>query len=100
MHGRQFEFEWDAVKAAANARKHGVLFDLARTIFSDPLLLTIADLPHSEVEERWFSVGRANNGSILSVAYLWFEGRASIKIRIISARQATRTEIRQYGKGL
>ncbi|MDQ2776189.1 MAG: BrnT family toxin [Acidobacteriota bacterium] len=97
MRDRQFEFEWDDVKAVANARKHGVSFDNARTVFKDPLLLTVADLDHSENEERWFSVGRADNGSVLSVAYLWFEAEPSItKIRVISARKATRTEMRQY----
>lgn len=63
MHDRQFQFEWDEVKAATNARKHGVSFDLARSIFNDPLLLTVADLEHSETEERWFSIGRAADGS-------------------------------------
>ena len=52
-------------------RKHGVPFELARTVFNDPLLLTAADLEHNEAEERWFSVGRARNGAMLSVAYLW-----------------------------
>jgi uncharacterized DUF497 family protein len=47
---RQFQFEWDEAKAAANLRKHGVAFELARTVFGDPRILTIA-------EERWFSIG-------------------------------------------
>ena len=96
MHGRYFEFEWDEAKAVANARKHGLSFDIARTIFNDPFLLTIADLEHSETEERWFSIGRAANGLLLSVAYLWSEADVATKIRIISARKATQTEIRQY----
>jgi len=50
---RQLYFEWDKAKAAANLRKHDVLFDLARTVFNDPTLLTLADLAHSEFEERW-----------------------------------------------
>jgi uncharacterized DUF497 family protein len=54
---RQFQFEWDEAKAAANLRKHGVAFELARTVFGDPRILTIADLEHSESEERWFSIG-------------------------------------------
>jgi uncharacterized DUF497 family protein len=74
-----------------------VSFDLARTIFNDPLLLTIADLEHSETEERWFSIGRAVNGSMLSAIYLGSETELStMKIRIISARRSTQTEIRQY----
>ena len=96
MHDRPFDFEWDEAKATANASKHGVSFDLARTVFNDPLLLTVADLEHSESEERWFSIGRAANGLILSIAYLWSEAEPATKIRIISARKATQTEIRQY----
>lgn len=67
----------------------------ARTIFNDALLRTVADLEHGEAEERWFSIGRAAHGSLLAVAYLWSEFEASTRIRIISARKATQTEIRQ-----
>jgi uncharacterized protein len=101
LHDRQFQFEWDEVKAAANVRKHDVSFELARTLFNDPLLLTVADLAHGEAEERWFSIGRARNGAMLSVAYLWTETDPAIaKVRIISARKATQTEIRQYEESL
>ena len=100
MHDRQFQFDWNEVKAAANALKHGVSFDLARTIFNDPFLVTVADLEHSETEERWFSIGRAVNGSLLSVAYLWSEVESAKKIRVISARKATQKEIRQYEESL
>jgi uncharacterized DUF497 family protein len=96
LHDRPFQFEWDQTKAIANARKHGVSFDLARTVFNDPLVLTVADLKHSEKEERWFSIGRAANNSLVSVAYLWSETQFATKIRIISARKATQTEMRQY----
>jgi len=98
---RVFQFEWDKAKAAANARKHGVSFELARTIFHDPLLLTTADLEHSEAEQRWFSVGTASNGSVVAVAYLWSELQPPFtKIRLISARRATGAEMRQYQEGL
>ncbi|MBV9295377.1 MAG: BrnT family toxin [Acidobacteriaceae bacterium] len=100
MHDWHFHFEWDEVKAARNERKHGVAFDLARSIFNDPRLVTVADLDHSEGEERWFSIGRASNGVMLSVAYLWERSNDAIKIRIISARKATRAEISQYEESL
>ncbi|MGH9693364.1 MAG: BrnT family toxin [Bryobacteraceae bacterium] len=78
-------------------RKHGVSFDLGRTIFNDPFLLTVPDVAHGETEERWFSIGRSGNGAMLSVVYLWTEvDPTTAKIRIISARKATQTEIRQY----
>ena len=94
---RQFQFEWDENKAAANIRKHGVSFEVASFVFADPRLLSVADLEHGEAEERWFSVGCAVNGAILSVVYVWQEvDRALMKIRLISARQATRSEMRFY----
>ena len=101
MNARPFQFEWDEVKADANARKHGVTFDLASTVFHDPHLLTVADLEHSATEERWFSVGCASNGVALSVAYLWSDADpAATNIRLISARKSTQAESRQYQEGL
>jgi uncharacterized protein len=97
LHESRFQFEWDEGKAATNIRKHGVSFDLACTIFSDSRLLTIADLEHSETEERWFSIGCTSNGTIISVAYLWSEPDPETTIiRIISARKATKVEMHQY----
>jgi len=98
---RQFQFEWDENKAAANFRKHGVSFELASSIFADPRLLSVADLEHSESEERWFSVGCAANGGFLTVVYAWHEiDPARTKIRLISARPATKNEIRCYEENL
>jgi len=63
-------------------------------------LLTVADLEHSGTEERWFSIGTANDGKILA-AYLWSESEPrTTKIRLISARQATSAEVRQYEENL
>lgn len=96
-----YEFEWDDAKAEANERKHGITLELASSVFYDPLLLTIADLEHSGTEERWFSTGIASNGVSLSVVYLWSEaGPVVIKVRLISARRATRLERRRYEEGL
>ena len=81
-------------------RKHGMPFDLARTVFSDANLLTVADLDHTDVEERWFSVGCAIDGAILSRVYLWSDGAAeTTTVRLISARKATQNEILQYREG-
>jgi uncharacterized protein len=100
-HGRPFQFEWDEAKADANARKHGVTFELASTVSYDPNLLTIADLEHSESEERWCSIGMARNGVSVAVVYLWSDADpAAIKVRLISARGATQAEQRQYQEGL
>lgn len=97
----QYQFEWDEAKALANLRKHGVSFELAATAFFDPRLLTVADLAHSETEERWFSVGCASNGSLVTVVYLWSEpDAATTKIRLISARRASLAESAQYEENL
>jgi uncharacterized DUF497 family protein len=101
VNGPLFQFEWDEAKAYVNIRKHGIAFELASTVFYDPRMLTVADLEHSETEERWFSIGSANNGVLLSVVYLWSAADpTAIKIRLISARKATQTEYLQYKEGL
>ena len=101
MTGRPFQFEWDEAKADANVRKHGVAFELAATVFHDPRLLTVADLEHSGTEERWFSVGYASNGAVLSVVYLWSGADpAATNIRLISVRKSTQVECRESWEGL
>lgn len=96
-HRTFYDFDWDPNKARANLRKHGVSFRLATTVFRDPLALTIYDDEHSEPEERWVSIGRAENGQYLVVVHTseW-HGTREIKVRIISARRADRQEIRDY----
>jgi uncharacterized protein len=96
---RQYQFDWDDAKAATNLIKHGISFELASTVFADPGLLTVADLEHSADEERWFSIGLATDGKILSIAYTWSESEPPvIKIRLISARRATSREVLEYKK--
>ena len=70
-----------------------VSFPEAVTVFSDPLELTIADPDHSHYEYRFISIGKAVTGKILVVAYT---EREPHHIRIISARPATKREIRYY----
>ena len=99
MNQPEFQFDWDENKAAANLRKHGVSFEIASTVLKDPRILTVADVEHSESEDRWISIGMASNGALLSIVYLWSEtDPLTIKIRLISARQATAPETRQYGE--
>lgn len=97
LSARQFQFEWNEGKAAANLLKHGISFELASSIFNDPRILTLADTTHSESEERWLSIGLATNGVPMTVSYLWTDlGAGLIKIRLISARRSTASEIRHY----
>lgn len=86
------EFEWDADKATSNVAKHGVSFPEAMTIFGDPLEIMIADPNRSDTEFRCVSIGLSLAGRLMVVAYTEREGRT----RIISAREATPRERRQY----
>ena len=92
-----FDFDWDANKARANLKKHEVSFRLATSVFRDPLALTIFDDEHSDDEDRWVTLGRAQNGQILVVVHTSEETSATeLHIRIISARRAEREEVRDY----
>ena len=92
-----FEFEWDPAKAASNFRKHKIRFELAVTIFRDPLMQSILDEEHGKFEERWITLGRARDGRLLVVCHTEVHiDRDKTSIRLISARQATRNERRQY----
>ncbi len=92
-----YHFDWDASKARSNQRKHDVSFQLATTVFRDPLALTIYDDEHSENEERWVTLGRAGNGRTLVVVHTSVQTLPTeIRVRIISARRADRDEIRDY----
>jgi uncharacterized protein len=81
-------FEWDANKAAKNLEKHHIDFSEAATVFDDPMFITVVDEEHSADEERYITLGLSAQGQLLLVAHT---DRAS-RIRIISARRATRKE--------
>lgn len=92
-----FDFDWDANKAHTNFKKHDVSFLLATTVFRDSLALTIFDEEHSEKEERWVTLGRAQNGQVLVVVHTSESiSTTELHIRIISARKADRQELRDY----
>lgn len=88
-------FEWDAAKAAANLRKHGVNFDEASTVFADDLSATGRDLNHSTDESRFVTFGLSSKGRVLAVSHT---DRGNV-VRIISARPATPKEKRIYEEG-
>ena len=89
-------FEWGPKKSESNFRKHGISFDEARQVFDDPLHLSIMDERFSYFEERWVSVGRTAERRILVVVNLFFNEDGEEVIRIISAREPTSHERRQY----
>ncbi len=86
--------EWDPVKARANLRKHGVRFADAVTALEDLEAISVRD--EGADEERRSSVGMDSLGRILVVVYTWRDER----VRLISARLATRREAWQYEKGI
>ena len=90
------EFTWSVAKAARNRLKHGVSFEEASTCFEDPLQVAFQDPDHSDEEERELLIGHSALGRLLLVSYTW---RASV-VRIICARQPTRTEARAYAQGI
>jgi uncharacterized DUF497 family protein len=87
-------FEWDPEKAESNARKHGVTFDEASTVFRDPLGLLMPDPDHSLNEERYLVLGMSNRQRLLVVAF----AERPPRTRLISARRATPREWRRYEK--
>lgn len=90
----ELRFEWDPAKAAANARKHGVTFDEARSVFADERAKLIADPDHSGDEDRFILLGLSMQLKILVVCHC-YRGEDTV-IRIISARKATAVESKQY----
>jgi uncharacterized DUF497 family protein len=89
------EFEWNPDKAGLNVEKHGVSFQEAATVFNDPLSVTFPDPDHSIGENRYVIIGVSRVGQLLVVAHT----DRGEKVRIISARRATRQERRFYEEG-
>ena len=85
-------FEWDAGKSIENVRRHGVTFEEASTVFKDPLGLVVVDPDHSDEEARYLLVGTSARQRLLVIAFT----ERSPRLRIISARLATRRERRRY----
>ena len=84
------EFEWDPRKAAVNLKKHRVDLADAVSVMYDRFAITLPD-DHPN-EARFLTIGTDALGRILVVAYTWRGER----MRLISARRATRTERRVY----
>jgi uncharacterized DUF497 family protein len=88
-------FEWDPKKDRLNLKKHGVSFKEAMTVFGDPLAITFPDPDHSEEEERCLTFGLSRHQRLLVVSHADSRKRIE-RVRIISARLATRTDRRIY----
>lgn len=88
-----YRFEWDENEAALNLGKHGVSFDEASTVFDDPLANIFDDEVHSFNEKREIIIGQSINNRLLLVCFIQRPGEI---IRIISAREATKRERKDY----
>jgi uncharacterized DUF497 family protein len=90
-------FERDSRKAKSNLRKHGVSFDEACTVFEDSRATIFPDEDHSNGEEREIVVGYSILDRVLLVN---FTERFRDRVRIISARKATRREQKDYEENI
>ena len=86
------QFDWNPEKAASNLKKHEVSFEEAATVFDDPAFITLLDEAHSHSEERYLTIGLSASNRLLLIAHAERAG----KVRLISARKATKNERRFY----
>ena len=88
------EFEWDPTKAETNARKHGVTFEEAKSVFLDEYARQFFDSEHSDIEERFIMLGLSDRSRVLVVCHC--ERAEGNNIRLISARRASANERKNY----
>ena len=91
-------FEWDERKNRGNRTKHGVWFEEAQSVFSDLQARLFSDPEHSEDEERLILLGASSAGRTLVVVHCY--RKSGSMVRIISARKATRKEVKAYEEGI
>ena len=93
----RYEFDWDPAKDRANVHKHGISFRQAAGIFRDPNQFSLYDEEHSEIEDRWVTLGIDASGVLRVVIHTFEQVEEEVwKVRIISARKADRDEEKQY----
>jgi len=87
-------YEWDPRKAERNLKKHRVSFTEAGTVFGDDLAITVPDPDHSEDEDCYITIGWSSSHRLLMVSHT----DPNERIRIISARELTPRERKDYEK--
>ena len=92
------DFEWDENKNISNQRKHRVSFEEARSVFYDENARLMHDPDHSEDGDRYILMGLSSGLRVLVVVHIYKENNEVI--RIISARKATKSEIKYYRRSL
>lgn len=89
---------WDHRKNESNQRKHQISFEVAQRVFDDPLAMSLLD--ENADEERWFTLGKVDGIVVLVVVHTWHETEDDeTHGRIISARKATKREVKAYEQG-
>ena len=88
------KFEWDEKKNEKNRQKHGIWFEEARNIFTDPYHRIFLDA--SQYEERYIAIGYSGSERLLVIVFCYKKNEHII--RIISARKATKKERKFYEK--
>jgi uncharacterized protein len=88
-------FTWKPEKAARNLRIHGINFDTAANVFSDPHVLHVEDCDY-DAESRYHAIGFANERLMAVVVYIDRSGENEEVIHIISARKAEAVEEKIY----
>ena len=91
-------FDWDPDKSESNFIKHGITFEEASTVFDDEYALTLYDEEHSDDEDRFVIIGISRSFVELFVCHCYRNGDEIT--RIISARRATKNEIKLYERGM
>ena len=86
---------WDEDKNQKNIKEHKVSFQEAETVFYDPNAKLIHDPDHSAEEDRFIILGISKSLKLLVVCHCYREEDEII--RIITARKATKKEIKEYG---
>ncbi|TAL69015.1 MAG: BrnT family toxin [Bacteroidetes bacterium] len=87
-----YNFEWDEEESEKNLAKHNVSFEEAATVFDDLLSVTFQDPDHSIQEQREITIGYSVKNRLILV----FFTERNNKIRIFSAREATKKERKKY----
>ena len=91
-------FEWDEEKSRKNRKKHGVWFEEAQQVFDDPNAVLYFDSKSSISEDRFILLGVSASHRVLVVIHCERHGGSTI--RLISARKATRKEVKNYEEGI
>jgi uncharacterized DUF497 family protein len=89
------EFEWDEEKADLNLKSHGIAFEEAKSVWEDLFNIELFDQDHSIDENRFLMIGESSEHRLLIISFT----ERGDKVRIISARELTPKERRDYEHG-